>query len=141
MTIGQRIKTARKKAGLTQKELAIRAGTATGTIQQYEADKRQPRLGHLGRIAKAMDTTVYEMLGDDWSGVDMQGAFDDDNSSEMGSRINAALAKLNDKGQSVAVERVEELTKIPDYQREDAAYRPAGDPQEGQKENPRGGNL
>lgn len=32
-------------------------------------------------------------------------------------RISAALEKLNDKGQSVAVERVEELTKIPDYQR------------------------
>lgn len=32
-------------------------------------------------------------------------------------RISAALGKLNDKGQAVAVERVEELTKIPDYQR------------------------
>lgn len=30
--------------------------------------------------------------------------------------ILAAMDKLNDKGQAVAVERVEELTKIPDYQ-------------------------
>lgn len=33
-------------------------------------------------------------------------------------RIVTALDLLNDKGQSVAVERVEELTKIPDYQRQ-----------------------
>ena len=32
-------------------------------------------------------------------------------------RISSALEKLNDKGRAVAVERVEELTKIPDYQR------------------------
>ena len=51
------------------------------------------------------------------------------------------ISALWGKGQSVAVERVEELTKIPDYQREDAAYRPASEPQEGEKENPRGGNL
>lgn len=31
-------------------------------------------------------------------------------------RISAALGKLNEKGQAVAVERIEELTKIPDYQ-------------------------
>lgn len=43
MTTGQRIKAARKKAGMTQKEIAEKAGTATGTIQQYELGKRQPR--------------------------------------------------------------------------------------------------
>ena len=32
-------------------------------------------------------------------------------------RVSDALDVLNDKGQAVAVERVEELTKIPDYQR------------------------
>ena len=39
-------------------------------------------------------------------------------------RIMAALDKLNDKGQSVAVERVEELTKIPDYQRSETPDAP-----------------
>lgn len=32
-------------------------------------------------------------------------------------RISAGLDKLNDKGQCVAADRVEELTKIPDYQK------------------------
>ena len=32
-------------------------------------------------------------------------------------RIITALERLNEKGQAIAVERVEELTKIPDYQR------------------------
>ena len=62
MVIGQRIKTARKNQGLTQKELAERAGTATGTIQQYELGKRQPRADQLRAIASALGVTVDYLL-------------------------------------------------------------------------------
>ena len=36
MGFGENLKTYRKEAGLTQKELAEMCGIATGTIQQYE---------------------------------------------------------------------------------------------------------
>ena len=62
MTIGERIKEKRKAAGFTQRELAERAGTATGTIQQYELGKRQPRLEQLRRIAIALNTGVSELV-------------------------------------------------------------------------------
>ncbi len=62
MSIGKRIKEARINAGLTQKELAEKAGTATGTIQQYELGKRQPRLVQLEKIAYALETTVSELV-------------------------------------------------------------------------------
>ncbi len=64
MTIGQRIKEARKVAGLTQRELAEKAGTATGTIQQYELGKRQPRIEQLRRIACALSTSWVDLAGD-----------------------------------------------------------------------------
>ena len=60
---GKNIKEARKKAGLTQKELADASGVAKITIQQYEAGKRQPRLEQLMKIAEAMKIKVDVLIG------------------------------------------------------------------------------
>lgn len=62
MTIGEQIRKYRKAAKLTQRELAERAGTATGTIQQYELGKRQPRLEQLTEIARALNLSVQSLL-------------------------------------------------------------------------------
>lgn len=63
MTIGERIKKYRKVAGMTQRELAEKCGSATGTIQQYELDKRQPRVEQLQKIAHILNVSVSELLG------------------------------------------------------------------------------
>lgn len=60
---GKNIKNARKKAGLTQKELAEASGVAKVTIQQYETGKRQPRLEQLQLIAKALKVRIEVLLG------------------------------------------------------------------------------
>ncbi len=60
---GKNIKEARKKAGLTQKELAEASGVAKITIQQYEAGKRQPRLEQLMKIAEALKIRVDVLMG------------------------------------------------------------------------------
>lgn len=62
MDIGSKIRIARKKAKLTQKQLAEKVGLATGTIQQYELGKREPSLATIGQIAKAMSITTPELL-------------------------------------------------------------------------------
>lgn len=59
---GIKVKECRIAAGLTQAELAARAGTAVGTIQQYELGIRQPRLDQLSRIADALDVTILDLL-------------------------------------------------------------------------------
>lgn len=60
---GRNIKNARKKLGLTQKELAEASGVAKVTIQQYETGKRQPRLEQLSMLAEAMKVHMDELLG------------------------------------------------------------------------------
>ena len=60
---GKKIKEARKKAGLTQKGLAKKAGVAAVTIQQYETNKRQPKLEQLRKLAEAMEISIDELLG------------------------------------------------------------------------------
>lgn len=65
MTIGQRIQAARKNKNITQRELAATLGLATGSIQQYELDKRQPRLEQLQSIAKALNVPWVQLAGDE----------------------------------------------------------------------------
>lgn len=65
MDVSKQIREARKKMGLTQRELASLAGVATITIQQYELGKREPRYAQLELIAKALgmvpDTPLFEL--------------------------------------------------------------------------------
>lgn len=46
---------ARKKAGLTQRDLADRLGLTQGAIAHYEADRRVPRLDICRRIVSALN--------------------------------------------------------------------------------------
>lgn len=64
MTTGQRIKEARKKAGLTQKELAAKLGIAYQTLAQWENDLRNPKQGTLEKIASALGINWYELYAE-----------------------------------------------------------------------------
>ncbi len=52
--IGENIRKFRKKANLTQKELAEKCGLAEITIRQYETGKRTPKTEILAKIADAL---------------------------------------------------------------------------------------
>ena len=62
MTTGERIKNARKKAGMDQKQLADALGVKVPFISQYEHDRRNPKRETLRRIADALGVPVYELL-------------------------------------------------------------------------------
>lgn len=62
MSVGEEIRKARKKAGLTQLDLAERAGLAHITVHQYEAGKRQPGIKQIKSIAKALDIPVSTLI-------------------------------------------------------------------------------
>ena len=121
MTTGELIKAARKKAGMTQAQLAEKLGISYVGVSQWENDLRNPKLDTLQRIASALGVPVQDLISD-WEAVDKEefkrvfiygeGIKD---------RIDAALDRLNDEGQEKAAERVEELTEIPKYQRQKSA--------------------
>lgn len=67
MTTGQIMHAIRKAKGYTQKQLAEKCGLATGTIQQYELNKREPRREQLQKIATALDVPLYKLMGFDGS--------------------------------------------------------------------------
>lgn len=63
MTTGEKIKAARKAAGWTQKQLAEKIGAATGTIQQYELNKRIPRTDQLFKLSEVLGIDVAVLAG------------------------------------------------------------------------------
>ncbi|MDF0590882.1 helix-turn-helix domain-containing protein [Candidatus Methanocrinis natronophilus] len=58
MTIGERIKQARKIRGMSQRELAERAGVSAQAISKYERDINAPSSGVLLRLSKALGVGV-----------------------------------------------------------------------------------
>lgn len=63
MTTGQRIKIARKNAGMTQSELSSKLNIPYQSISQWERDLRNPKRETLQRIADALGVSVDYLLG------------------------------------------------------------------------------
>ncbi|MBM7834983.1 helix-turn-helix domain-containing protein [Clostridium sardiniense] len=63
MNIGENIKKIRKEKGLTQKDLATSLDVSTITIQNYENNRREPRLETLNKIASILECDLYELMG------------------------------------------------------------------------------
>lgn len=64
MAFKERIKEMRVKAGLTQVQLAEKAGVTARTIQNYELGNRKPsNMEVIQKIADALNTTTEYLLG------------------------------------------------------------------------------
>lgn len=116
MTIGEKIKKARTDAKMTQKELAEKCGMADSAIRKYESGKVVPKLDTIAKIARAMGLYAGDLVDAGQWGQVQQGA-DSETASAAESQLLSHFRTLNDNGQTVAVERVQELAQIPAYQR------------------------
>lgn len=125
--IGDKIKQIRKQAGLTQKELAEQLGTTQQNLAQYENGKRRPKIETIEKIADALEVSIYNLMefDEDYSISEKKRMIkylrqleSGINHIEMSDFVMTGLMyQLNDKGQDKAIEQVELLTKIPEYQR------------------------
>ena len=64
MTIGERIKQARKARRMSQKELAEKIGVQPANISQFERGSRNPKLEHIKKIASALGILRSELRGE-----------------------------------------------------------------------------
>lgn len=135
--IGNNIRKFRKAAGLTQEQLAKRCGMATGTIQQYELGKREPRTQQQYKICHALDIEPVALVSGqtdaDYNENFLEGMRDyleaitiadgnPDKAKQIFENKEALLSnffQLNLSGQKKAIEQVELLTKIPEYKKKD----------------------
>lgn len=65
MSLSDRIRAARKSAGLSQEELARRAGTSLNGVRNLEQGARiDPHYSTLSKLAKALNMSVAELMGE-----------------------------------------------------------------------------
>ena len=70
MSVGTRIKEARKIARLTQIKLASRIGINRATVSKYENGEIEPPLFKVREIARALNVTMFQLLQDELKGDD-----------------------------------------------------------------------
>lgn len=126
---GDNIKRIRKAKNFTQKKLGEMCGIDEANLRKYENGRLEPSLTTIRKIAEALDVALSELI-DDWS-MFSQGEIWDDlqhNTIDYATSNPREAAKenklldnyrqLNNVGQDKAIEQVELLTKIPEYQKE-----------------------
>ena len=118
MEFNERLRTIRKENGLTQAELAEKAGIAVNSVRLYESGKVIPKLDTIARIARAMGLTASDFVGGQWG--KFQGGFcseEEVQQDDREARLIYYFQNLNEDGQATALERLEELTQLTKYQR------------------------
>ncbi|MCZ7450877.1 helix-turn-helix domain-containing protein [Agrobacterium rhizogenes] len=62
LAVGARLKAVREQAGLSQRQLAKRAGVTNSTVSLIEADSHAPSLGSLHRILNAIPISIADFF-------------------------------------------------------------------------------
>ncbi len=64
MTIGEKIKEARKKAGLSQEQFAEKMNVSRSAVAKWETDKGIPDIGNLKVMSKLLNVSIDHLLDD-----------------------------------------------------------------------------
>lgn len=138
LNTGEKIKQARKKAGITQKELGKKLKVSQAMIGQYESGKRKPKLETLDKIADALGADVWDLY-EDFELKTVQHVHESEQEytenlikhytlkcvehTEITDNItfldtmDKLGSLLNPVGQEKAIVYTSDLTKIPEYQK------------------------
>lgn len=123
MEIGQIIKRRREELGISQEELALKAGyKSRSSINKIEVDGRGLPQSKITTIAKALKTTPAFLMG--WE-TDTASAFDYVSSCfgiDAGEMLEN-FHRMNEKGQKEALKRVREMVHIPEYMKDQGNVR------------------
>ncbi len=103
-----------EKRGMSRRKLAISIGVPPSTFQSMMERKRGMTLELLKKIADALGMSIYSLADFDLAS---EAVTEEINANRRESKLLSHFRTLNDNGQTVAVERVQELTQIPAYQR------------------------
>lgn len=122
MNTGEKIKLARKNAGLTQKELGEKLEVSQAMIGQYENGLRKPKIETLHKIAQVLNVPITDFVSNDTlqlsrDVIDLFCGAAPLRIDMKSTQINRLLVLLNEKGIDKALEQVELLTKVPEYRK------------------------
>lgn len=64
MKLGNKIRQARKNAGLTQQELADKIGVTQAMVSYYEKDTKKPSVDVITKAASVLNVSLDELVKD-----------------------------------------------------------------------------
>ena len=118
VTVGQNIKAIRKEKGITQKKLSELTGISEVTIRQYEAEKYKPKLEQVKKIAKALNTSPFNITQDldrIRTDVSTYEYLSDVYGDEVAETIGKFLS-LNDEGKDKVSDYIDDLIQSHKYE-------------------------
>lgn len=132
--IPKKLKELRVNAGYTQKQLAEKMNVSQTAIALWENGSREPSFDTIKEIAEIFGVMPASIIGFDEEFIELleiyakETARTNHKSQSTGKitnplddktcKINKLFDQLNNTGQDKAIEQVELLTKIPEYQKE-----------------------
>ena len=118
MTVGDRIKEARKRANLTQQEVSDKLGIKVPSYQQYESGKRNPKRETLQKIAEALEVDAFDLYGDepDRKGLELVAPPPDPDPREA--ELLGNFHQLNEAGQDQLITQSRYLLTDDRYKKE-----------------------
>ncbi|MBS6501419.1 MAG: helix-turn-helix transcriptional regulator [Clostridium sp.] len=94
MSVGEKLKTFRKKKGLTLKELNKLTGISISFISDIENNRRNPSIDNLKIIAKALDVQVSQLLDEGNSSLAPKNIPIDDRLDELEEDMKILFSKV-----------------------------------------------
>lgn len=130
MNVGEKIKSARLKKKLTQKQLGELCGMADSAIRRYELGGANPKIETLRRIASALDIGLEEFMTDSElslfesmtnlylkSDSEIKELEPLNENTPQENNLMVKFRELNELGQKKATDYIDDLTHIPEYKK------------------------
>ena len=115
MTVGERIKAARKEKHITQKQLAEKLGISDVGVAQWETGRRSPKVLTVKRIAEALAVNIETLIPDTTEKPsDVLSTLGFDSITCEAIKI---INSMNMDGRTAALRNVRELAEIPRYKK------------------------
>ena len=134
VTVGERIRTARKQAGMTQRELADKLEISYVGVSQWESGRRNPKESTLARIADVLDVPLNYLMGThfighseladfvnrSWPRADyyLKGLKNNDGDAEEIERWERVCAELCEIRDEIRAEQQTEQVKLSDQEKQ-----------------------
>ena len=67
MTFGEKLKEARKEAGLSQEQFAEKMSVSRSAIAKWESDKGMPDVNNLKAIAQLLNISLDYLVDEEWT--------------------------------------------------------------------------
>ena len=113
--LAERLRRLRIRRGWKQRDLAAAAGVAASTVARYERGSDEPTLGTLIKLARALDTSVSYLIGENDTGpVVPQPENRDDKLFAAFEHLSGEIARLADAIEALSKALSSNATDRPD---------------------------